>query len=215
MLDFMKAAGAPPIDFAPELLALQTRPPSPLPRAILLSMLLLFAVTLGWAAIGRLDIVAVAEGKLVPVSYLKIVQPADAGIVHDILVQEGQHVTAGQLLVRMDAILSQADSKSVQGEMQHKALELRRVEAELAGAPFKQVKGDSPELFRNIEAEYLANRRSLEDAYAEERAVLEKSKQELAATMEIQHKLEQTLPSYRAQEQAYAKLGKDGALPEI
>ena len=41
--------------------------------AILLGILLL------WAVFGRLDIVAVAEGKLVPQSYVKIVQPSEAG----------------------------------------------------------------------------------------------------------------------------------------
>jgi len=40
----------------------------------------LLAALLLWALIGQLDIVAVAEGKLVPHSYLKIVQPAESGI---------------------------------------------------------------------------------------------------------------------------------------
>ena len=211
-MSLLKAAGSslPGHDFAPELLHLQSSPPSPLPRAVLKSGLLLFAIVLGWAAIGRLDIVAVAEGKLLPVSYLKIVQPADAGIVRDILVKEGQHVTAGEILVRMDANLSDADSKTIEGELEHKSLELRRIEAELAGTSFRMQTGDSPELFRHIEAEYLANRRALEDSLAEARTTLEKSRQDLAATQEMQRKLEQTLPAYRAQEQAYAKLGKDG-----
>src|SRR3990167_3109241 len=211
-MSLLKAGGSslPGHDFAPELLHLQSSPPSPLPRAVLKSGLLPFAIVLGWAAIGRLDIVAVAEGKLLPVSYLKIVQPADAGIVRDILVKEGQHVTAGEILVRMDANLSDADSKTIEGELEHKSLELRRIEAELAGTSFRMQTGDSPELFRHIEAEYLANRRALEDSLAEARTTLEKSRQDLAATQEMQRKLEQTLPAYRAQEQAYAKLGKDG-----
>lgn len=211
-MSLLKAAGSslPGHDFAPELLHLQSSPPSPLPRAVLKSGLLLFAIALGWAAIGRLDIVAVAEGKLLPVSYLKIVQPADAGIVHDILVKEGQHVTAGQVLVRMDANLSDADSKTIEGELEHKSLELRRIEAELAGTSFRMQTGDSPELFRHIEAEYLANRSALEDDLGEARTTLEKARQDLSATQEIQHKLEQTLPAYRAQEQAYAKLGQTG-----
>jgi hemolysin D len=43
--------------------------------------------------LGQLDIVAVAEGKLIPQSYLKIVQPAEAGIVKEILVREGETVS--------------------------------------------------------------------------------------------------------------------------
>lgn len=176
-------------DFAPGILGIQDAPPSPLPRMVLRGVLLLVLIMLVWAAFGRLDIVAVAEGKLIPVSYLKIVQPLEGGIVRDIAVREGEHVTAGQVLARMDANLSQADSNTIQSEIQHKTLELRRIEAELAGIPFRMEKGDAPEMFRHIEAEYLANRRALEDALAEERATLDKTRQELAATLEVQHKL--------------------------
>ncbi len=197
-------------DFMPGILGVEHAPPSPLPRMVLRGVLLLFFIMLVWSAFGRLDIVAVAEGKLVPVSYLKIVQPAEAGIVREIAIKDGEHVVAGQVLVRMDANVSDADGKTIQSELQHKALELRRIEAELAGIPFRMEKGDAPELFHHIEAEYLANRRALEDALAEERATLEKSKQELAATEAVRQKLEQTLPTYQAQEQAYAKLGKTG-----
>ncbi len=197
-------------DFLPGILNIERAPPSPLPRMVLRGVLLLLGVMLTWAALGRLDIVAVAEGKLVPVSYLKIVQPAEAGIVREISVKDGDHVVAGQVLVRMDANVSDADGKTIQSELQHKRLELRRIEAELAGISFRMDNGDPQELFRHVEAEYLANRRALEDALAEERATLEKTRQELAATEEIRHKLEQTLPTYRAQEQAYTKLGQTG-----
>lgn len=196
--------------FSPGLLGVEHTPPSPLPRVVLRGVLFLLCGMLAWTVWGRLDIVAVAEGKLVPVSYLKIVQPAEAGIVREIAITEGEHVAAGQVLVRMDANLSQADSKTIHNELQHKSLELRRIEAELAGRPFQVQSGDPTDLFRHIEAEHLANRHALEDALAEERATLDKSRQELAATREIRHKLEQTLPAYRAQEQAYARLGQTG-----
>lgn len=196
--------------FSPGLLGVEHTPPSPLPRVVLRGVLFLLGGMLAWAACGRLDIVAVAEGKLVPVSYLKIVQPAEAGIVREIAITEGEHVAAGQVLVRMDANLSQADSTTIHNELQHKSLELRRIEAELADRPFQVQPGDPSDLFRHIEAEHLANRHALADALAEERAALDKSQQELAATREIRSKLEQTLPAYRAQEQAYARLGQTG-----
>ena len=127
-------------DFAPSILGVQDRPPSPLPRLVLRGVLILFFALLLWALFGRLDIVSVAEGKLVPVSYLKIVQPADSGIVREIAIKEGQHVEKDQLLIKMDANISEADSKSIQNELQHKSLELRRIEAELYGKIFKQQK---------------------------------------------------------------------------
>jgi hemolysin D len=163
-----------------------------------------------WAMFGRLDVVSVAEGKLVPISYIKIVQPSEAGIVRDITIKEGQAVTKDQVLIRMDANISEADSKAVQAALQHKSLELRRIEAELSNQPFKRQAKDSNELFNRIYAEYQSNRTALQDDLNAESASLQKAHSDLAATVEVQHKMEQTLPSYKAQETAYNELVKDG-----
>lgn len=197
-------------DFAPGILGVQDRPPSPLPRMVLRGVLILFLVLLLWAIFGRLDIVSVAEGKLVPISYLKIVQPSEAGIVREIAIKEGQSVIKDQLLIRMDANLSQADSKSIQNELQHKALELRRIEAELYGKPLKRETTDSVELFNRIFAEYQSNRHALADDISSEQASQQKAYSDLAATKEVQHKLEQTLPSHREEEVTYDELVKEG-----
>ena len=198
------------LDFAPGLIGLQQSPPSPLPRMVLRGLMLLLLAMLIWACFGRLDVVAVAEGKLVPVSYLKIVQPSEAGIVREIAIKEGQAVTAGQVLVRMDANIAEADSKTIQQELQHQTLQLRRVEAELSGQPFTRTKADAPEMFLKVNAAYQSNRHALEDDIAAERATQQKAQSDLASTIEVQHKLEQTLPSYQAQESAYKELVDEG-----
>ena len=197
-------------DFAPGVLGVQQRPPSPLPRMVLGGVLLLLLVMLVWAFFGRLDIVSVAEGKLVPITYLKIVQPADSGIVHEILVAEGQQVQANQILVRMDTNLSQADSTTIQESLQYKALELRRIESELNSKSLNKEANDDSALFARINNEYQANLHAYTDALSTERASLQKANQDLSASIEIQHKLEQTLPNYQAQADAYTDLGKDG-----
>ena len=197
-------------DFAPGILGVQEHPPSPLPRMVLRGVLILVLFMILWAIFGRLDVVSVAEGKLVPVSYIKIVQPSEAGIVRDIAIQEGQAVTKDQVLIRMDANISEADSKALQAALQHKSLELRRIEAELSNQPFKRQTNDSNELYNRIYAEYQSNRQALDDDIAAEKASLQKAHSDLDATVEVQHKMEQTLPSYQAQEAAYDKLVKDG-----
>ncbi|MBK9447102.1 MAG: HlyD family type I secretion periplasmic adaptor subunit [Betaproteobacteria bacterium] len=163
-----------------------------------------------WALIGKLDIVAVAEGKLIPQSYLKIVQPADAGIVKEILVREGETVKAGQVLMRMDTLITEADAKSIEADYQRKRLTLRRIDAELSGQPFAAEAGDPPNLAREVEAQYRANRNALEAALAEERSRLVKARAELASAQQVQSKLAEVLPHYRDQDKAYDKLVKDG-----
>ncbi|HJV91908.1 MAG TPA: HlyD family type I secretion periplasmic adaptor subunit [Azonexus sp.] len=196
--------------FHPPLLRLTDTPPNPLGRKVLWLLLALLLALLLWALIGKLDIVAVAEGKLIPESYVKIVQPAESGIVKDILVREGESVKAGQILMRMDTLISEADTKSIDADYQRKRLGLRRIEAELAGQPFKTEAGDPPHLAQEIAAQYRANRNAFDAALAEERSRLIKAKQELAAAEQIKKKLEETLPHYREQDKAYEKLVKDG-----
>ncbi len=201
---------ADPHDFSPPLIRLQDSPPSPLGRRVLHVLFGLLVALLLWSVFGRLDIVAVAEGKLVPQSYVKIVQPAEGGIVREILVREGQAVREGQVLMRMDTQLSEADRRILETDFYRKTLTLARIDAELGQAGFRPVAGAPAGLVREIEAQLRANRAALEAALAEERAKLEKARREMAAAQQVKAKLAETLPHYRAQDSAYEKLLKDG-----
>lgn len=202
------ASGA--LDFSPPLLRLQQSAPNPLGRKVVWFLLVLLVLFAAWAVVGKLDIVAVAQGKLVPQSYVKIVQPAESGIVKEILVKEGDTVRAGQVLMRMDTLITDADANSIQADLQGKRLALRRVDAELADAPFRLQAGDPPHLAAAAQSQYRANRAAFQAALAEERSRLAKARQDLAAALEIQRKFRAVLPHYREQEKAFEKLGKDG-----
>jgi len=201
---------ADPADFSPPLLRIQEKPPAPLAGWMLRIAVLLVACILLWAAFGRLDIVAVADGKLVPSSYLKIVQPAEQGIVKEILVKEGEKVEAGQVLIRMDSALAQADVKAIQADYHNKRLALRRIDAQLGGRALVRETKDPAELYAQVSAQYVANVRAYENALAQERALLEKARHDLAAAQATKAKLEQVLPHYVEQEKAFEKLTKDG-----
>ncbi|KAB2310380.1 HlyD family type I secretion periplasmic adaptor subunit [Betaproteobacteria bacterium SCN2] len=203
-------AEAKVLDFAPPLLRIQEEPPNPMSRKVLWAVLILIGGLVLWSFLGRLDIVAVAEGKLIPQSYVKIVQPAEAGIVKDILVKEGEQVKAGQVLMKMDAVLTEADANTLQADFWRKRLTLQRIDAEIADAPFRADPEAAPALAREIEAQYRANRAALEAAVAEERSHLLKARQDLAAAEQVRSKLADTLPHYREQEKAFEKLAKDG-----
>ncbi len=124
-----REAEAAALEFSPSLLRLQDSPPAPLGRSVLYTLLALLAALLAWATWGQLDIVAVAQGKLVPESFLKIVQPAEAGIVRQILVKEGETVREGQVLMRMDSVASEADGRTLELDRRRKAMTLRRLDA--------------------------------------------------------------------------------------
>lgn len=170
----------------------------------------MFAALLGWSAIGHLDIVAVAQGKIVPRSNLQIVQPAESGIVRELLVREGETVREQQVVARMDMRLSEADTRQIQNDLQSKRLQLRRIEAELGGAALLPRRDDPQELYAQVSAQLLARRRAHLDAIATERATLAKAEQELKSAAEVRSKLDRTLPIYRQQEQAFDQLTRDG-----
>lgn len=202
--------GADPADFAPPLLRIQEKPPPPLAGWMLRLLVTLLAAVLLWAVFGRLDIVAVADGKLVPSSYLKIVQPAEQGIVKEILVKEGEAVREGQVLIRMDPALTEADVKAIQTEYQNKAIALRRIDAQLSGRSFVKEPKEPESLFKEVQAQYRANVLAYENALAQERSVLAKAQHDLAAAQATKAKLERILPHYVEQERAFEKLTKDG-----
>jgi hemolysin D len=205
-----KTLSADALDFAPGLLAIQESPPAKLPRTVLYCVIALFGILLIWATFGKLDIVASAEGRLVPQTYVKIVQPAEAGIVQEILVREGQSVEAGQILMRMDAKLTEADARTLRNEHELKRLQLRRIDAELAGLPMRTEAADFPDIYAQVASQYAARRQAYQDALAQEQAILAKTRHDLQASEELARKLRETVPTYRKSAAAFEKLGKDG-----
>lgn len=201
---------ADPLDFAPGILRLQDAPPSPLPRFVLRLLLGLLAAAFLWAAVGRLDIIAVAPGKLVPQSYLQIVQPAEAGVVRELLVREGDTVSAGQVLARMDMRVTDADARQLANEIALADMRLRRIDAELAGAALARKPGDRAELFAQVDAQSKARRQAYLDAVETERTTLARAEEDLKSAREAEAKLAKLLPIYREQEAAYEKLVREG-----
>jgi hemolysin D len=203
------------LDFAPDLLAIQERPPERLPRVLLMVCAALIAVMIVWALFAKLDIIAVAEGRLVPITFTKVVQPAEAGVVSEILVKDGDVVKQGQLLLKLDARLSKADTQALGTDVGLRKLTLRRIESEMSDRPFLFNVGERMDQFRQVEGQFNARRRAFLDSIAQENESLNKAKSELQASKQIFEKLVQTLPSYQQTAIAFRKLAKDGYISEI
>lgn len=202
---------APPmvIRLASALFEIEAGDPSKNSRTVLWAVCVLFGVLLIWAIFAKLDIVAVAQGRLVPQTYVKIVQPAEAGIIREILVQEGDSVARGDVLIRLDPTVNAADSFAVSKELALERLQLRRIEAELTDVPLRRMAEDDAALFAHVHAQSLSNRRSFQDSIAQEKASRERALRELDAAGEVLEKLQATLPSYEKSAAAYEKLAEE------
>lgn len=202
-------------DFAPDLLTIQEQPPARLPRTVGYVTGGLFAVLLAWAALGKLDIIAAAEGRLVPRNYSRVVQPAEAGVVREVLVRDGEAVKAGQVLLRMDATTASADMGTLRADAAITTLSLRRIDAELQGRPFLVRSDDPPEVAAQVLAQYRARHQSYLDALAQEQATLDRAQHDLAAARQQLAKLQATVPLYQQSASSYQKLVKDGFVSEL
>ncbi len=196
--------------FSPALLRLQDTVPSPMPRRVtglVIAMVLSIAV---WSWIGRLDVVAIAHGKLVPAGHLKVVQPAEGGVAREILVNEGDRVRAGQILVRMDDGLARADRMQLSQDRFRIDLTLRRIDAELSGSALARSSHDPARAWEEARQTLDANRAAFHAALAAERTALERARHDHAAAIALAAKLEATLASHRDEEEAWEQLHRDG-----
>lgn len=149
-------------------------------------------------------------GKLVPQTLLKIVQPAEAGVVKELLVDEGAAVKAGQVLARLDTTLASADKSGISSDLATQHMQVRRIEAELGERPMAPKAGDDAERYAQVQNQYTAHRQAFIDALDQEKSMLGKVEHERKSALEILTKLEQTLPTYRKSADAYANLEKAG-----
>lgn len=120
------------VSFLPAALEIVERPVSPTARATAWALLGLLAITIAWLTFGRIDIVASAQGRLIPADNVKLIQPADAGVVRSILVRDGQRVRKGQPLIELDPTMSTADASQARRALEAAELDVARGRAILS-----------------------------------------------------------------------------------
>lgn len=110
--------------FLPAALEIQHAPPNPLAKWLARTLIILFTFAVIWTAFGEVNIVASAEGKIIPSSRVKQIQPLEKAVVKAILVTEGQTVEQGQALIELDSALTGADENRLTSEQHSAALQL-------------------------------------------------------------------------------------------
>lgn len=186
--------------FLPAALEVRDTPPSPIGRAILWSLILFFLLAVVWASLGRVDIVAVAQGKIIPSGHTKRIQPLETGVIRSLGVREGQHVTRGEVLVELDPTASVADLRRLRQEAEELRQQILRLQGlnerqqsrEESASPSPQPESElSPLQARLLEAqwrEYGEGLRTLErerDKLRAQRATLEEQIGKLQATLPL------------------------------
>jgi len=132
---------------------------------LLISIAAAVVVFLGWASIFELDQVTRAEGRVLPSARKQIVQHFEGGIVSEIAVEEGEIVRKGDLLLRIQNQISEAELVNTHWELLSKKAEIERWRAEANGSDsvgfHRAFKDRAPDLVREQEALFQTRHRKL------------------------------------------------------
>ena len=165
-----------------------------------------------WAIFGHIDVVATAQGRIVPNAGSKLIQPIETAAVKAIHVVDGQAVRAGQVLVELDATQARADSARTANDLLTARLQAARAKALLAAL----ASGRTPKIERidGVGIERITQEQRILDGQWGEflarvtriDAEIAKREAERRSTQEIVRKLEQTLPIARQRAEDYKGL---------
>ena len=103
-----------------------------LARAITWALVGTTAAGLAWLAFAKTDEVVVASGKLQPIGDVKTIQMPVGGVLETMLVKDGQRVSQGQVLLRLDNEATLDRQASLRTTIIAKQAQLRLKEVELA-----------------------------------------------------------------------------------
>lgn len=109
--------------------------------SLLYVVVLLVVMALLWAAWAQVDEVTRGVGKVIPSRQLQVVQSVDGGVVSQVLVQEGQKVQAGSVLVRIDPSRFKASFEESSVQLSALRAKAERLSALLDDRPFQPAQG--------------------------------------------------------------------------
>ncbi|UVT17020.1 MAG: HlyD family type I secretion periplasmic adaptor subunit [Nitrospira sp.] len=203
-------------EFLPAVLEIQQAPPSPVGRAILWTILAAFTGGVSWTMFGWIDIVATAQGKIIPSGYSKIIQPYETGVIASIHVQDGQAVKQGDVLIDLDSTLNRADLDRTLNEYRAAKVEAARLRALIRNQDTFEVPPDSDaasvvlqqQLLRDQLAEYQAKVAAAQHLVDQRQAAVEQTNENIL-------RLEATVPMESERAEAYKKLFDRGAATKM
>lgn len=165
------------LEFLPAVLEVQATPPSPAGRLVGGAIIGVFSLAIVWSIFGHIDIIAVAQGKIVPGDRSKVVQPLETGVIKAIYIHEGSRVKQGQPLIELDTTAGD-DSERLSHEHLAALTEVARLRALMADqSTFEAPRGADPSFVKiqlNRLREQLTELHSLQSQAETYRKLLEK-----------------------------------------
>jgi len=207
------------LEFMPAAIEIMESPPSPIGRAIIWTLIASLIAAVVWSCLGRIDVVAVAQGRVVPTGRSKVVQPMEGGIVKAIHVLDGQIVKAGQVLIEIDTTQTGADREHLAADLMAARMDAARLKAAQAVDDPMSAFAPPPGAGQNL---VHMHEILLASQVEEHRSRIASLMQEIARKRADQAgieaaivKHERTLPLVREQADARLRLSERGYFPRL
>ncbi len=101
------------------------------------------AACIAAAGLIPIDKVVTSSGRLIALQATTVIQPLEVAIVRSVDVHEGDKVSKGQVLARLDPTFATADLGALQTQVNSLQAEVDRLQAEASGTEFHPTTGDS------------------------------------------------------------------------
>ena len=187
-------------------------------KKLLYAILAIMLVALVWAWFAKVDEVTRGEGRVIPSRQVQVIQSLDGGIVSEILIKEGDLVSVGTPLIKIDetrAVSSLRENQSQYLSLLAKQARLKALAEDGAFDPPPEVKKDNPQVYEQELALYNASREELDSTVNIARDQMEQREKE---QLEVQFKkelAEKTYDSASRELAANKPLLASGAVSEI
>lgn len=148
---------------------------------IILVSALTVAAFVAWSLWADIDQVTRARGEVIPSGRTQVIQSEDGGTIAEILVQEGDRVRQGQLLVRLDETRPRAAVQESQAQVAALTARMARIQAELFNRPlsFPSETSTHPEFTASQRELYHRRRQALADQIRNLESMLRLTREEL------------------------------------
>ncbi len=187
-------------------------------RRLLRLAALILLLLLVWAGVSPIDEVTRGEARVVPTSQVQIVQSVDGGVLEEILVREGQHVEAGQMLARVDTTRfasNLGESRATQLAMEAKSLRLRALTQGTAFNPSAKLEREAPDIVAHERRLYESRRVELDAQLAVAQNQLVQRQQEINEVRARREQAERGLELAQKELASTRPLVSTGAVSEV
>lgn len=174
-------------DFKPIIAEIEDRPVNPIGTYFLWTIISLMVVVILGLYFVKVDVVVTAQGKIVPLGDVKVMQPLETGVVTAIHIKEGDYVKKGGILLEIDPSVDIADLEGKERNLESSKLAMERIDAVLTGKDFLPASNETQE--ETVSAQiaqynaqkniYVSTLKEKEKEYIETQSTLDSLKNEI------------------------------------